>query len=161
MKDKAYDLTAAGMRSLTVDMYKDFFAALDERLIWKALLIPVAWVVAVLFFSQWILLATAWRMTAGVFFAPPPRTSHRIARPPGSWLLAIAAFLYPKKTYKLTFEPVVADMREEYFAALYEGRIWKARWMHGLYVWKFFCAMGLNCGFSFIEKVLKTWRVNG
>ncbi len=81
-----------------------------------------------------------------------------IARPPGLRLLAIAAFLYPQKTYRLTFQPIVDDMREEYFAALNNGRVWKARWMYGLYVWKFFCAMGLKCIFSLLEKILKTWR---
>jgi hypothetical protein len=85
---------------------------------------------------------------------------HLMMHPPGSRLLAIADFLYSQKTYRLTFEPIIVDMRDEYFAALNKRRIWKARWMYGLYVWKFFCAMGLNWGFSLLEKILKTWRAS-
>jgi hypothetical protein len=52
--------------------------------------------------------------------------------PPGSKLLTIAEFFYSKKTYTLRFKPIVDDMQQEYFEALYGKRVWKARWMYGL-----------------------------
>jgi|ERR671923_2919865 hypothetical protein len=88
------------------------------------------------------------------------RDKRHVVIPPGSKLLTIAEFFYSKKTYTLCFKPIVDDMRQEYFEALCEKRVWKARWMYGLYVWKFFCAMGLNWGFSLLEKILKTWRAS-
>jgi hypothetical protein len=88
------------------------------------------------------------------------RDKRHVVIPPGSKLLTIAEFFYSKKTYTLRFKPIVADMRQEYFEALYEKRVWKARWMYGLYVWKFFCAMGLSWGFSLLEKILKTWKAS-
>jgi hypothetical protein len=88
------------------------------------------------------------------------RDKRHVVIPPGSELLTIAEFFYSKKTYTLRFKPIVADMRQEYFEALYEKRVWKARWMYGLYVWKFFRAMGLSWGFSLLEKILKTWKAS-
>ena len=88
------------------------------------------------------------------------RDKRHVVIPPGSKLLTIAEFFYSKKTYTLRFKPIVADMQQEYFEALYEKRVWKARWMYGLYVWKFFCAMGLSWGFSLLEKILKTWKAS-
>lgn len=53
----------------------------------------------------------------------------RIARPPGAAILRLADFLYSPKTFERVFQTLVADMRNEYCAALSSGRTDKARWI--------------------------------
>lgn len=85
-------------------------------------------------------------------------SKHQIVLSPGSRLLAIAEFLYTKKIYTLYFEPIVADLWNEYQEALAKGRVWKARWMHVLYVCKFIYTMGEIWAFSLLSKILKVWK---
>jgi hypothetical protein len=88
------------------------------------------------------------------------RGKRHIVIPPGSKLLTIAEFFYSKKTYTLHFEPIVADMQREYFEALYEKRVWKARWIHIRGCWGFISAMGLNICVSLLDKAWKAWKMS-
>jgi hypothetical protein len=77
---------------------------------------------------------------------------------PGARLLAIVDFLFPPVSVELTFKPLIADLRIEYFEALAKGRTMKARWIRVRYFFSFLLAMGLNKVFSFItdlKSVLK------
>jgi len=53
----------------------------------------------------------------------------RIRRAPGAALISVALWLIPKKDVERILGQAIADMREEYFEALAEGRRWKARWI--------------------------------
>ena len=68
----------------------------------------------------------------------------RLRKPPGGNLLRIVDFLFSKRTLSLTFTPLVTDWRIEYFEALQEGRVWKARWISFRYYWAFAKACGLS-----------------
>ena len=56
-------------------------------------------------------------------------------------LLEVSKFVFPSKTQKDTFEPIVADWQEEYFEALHKKEIWKARWIDVRYTYAFLLAM--------------------
>jgi hypothetical protein len=78
--------------------------------------------------------------------------------PPGQKLYELADFLFSKQTNERVFFPVVADMREEYFEALSQNRIWKARWVHVRGTWSFVAAMGLDRFFSVVSLCVKVWK---
>lgn len=78
-------------------------------------------------------------------------SSARIKRAPGSILISLVELLYSPKTVEHTFKPIVADWRVEYFGALQQGRIWKARWISIRYIYNFALAMGLSKLFSFVK----------
>lgn len=52
-----------------------------------------------------------------------------IVRPPGLLIDRFARFIFKKKTYERVFQPIIVDMRLEYFESLSEGRRWHARWV--------------------------------
>lgn len=62
-------------------------------------------------------------------------------------------FIYSRTTVELTFKPLVADLRYEYFDALASNRKWKARWIYIRYFWYFVNAMGLNKLFSMLASL--------
>jgi hypothetical protein len=74
-----------------------------------------------------------------------------VERAPGATLHSVVDFLYSQKTVKETFEPIIADWRFEYFEALSQKRIWKARWICVRYTYSFVMAMGLSKIFSFYK----------
>lgn len=91
----------------------------------------------------------------------PPKSrsaKSRIERVPGLTMLKIARFLYSKKTYERQFEPLFADLQEEYFEALHQGDIWKARWLRVRYLWAFAKSIGKNRLWSLIEKIVGSWK---
>jgi hypothetical protein len=53
----------------------------------------------------------------------------RIHGAPGWRLHRIGSWVYSHRTFETVFEPVLADMQFEYFAALAEGRKRKATWV--------------------------------
>ena len=85
----------------------------------------------------------------------------RIHRPPGSKMLSLVEFFCSKKTYSKVFEPIIADLHEEYFEALDKRRHWKMRWIRIRYTWAFFSAIGLNISLSTIKKIVDLWKVIG
>ncbi len=86
------------------------------------------------------------------------RFNSRLFKPSGNLLLSMAEFLYSSKTYQRVFLPIISDMREEYFEALPQNRIWKARWVRVRGTWSFFAAMGLDRAFVFVSFFVKVWK---
>ena len=78
----------------------------------------------------------------------------RIKKPPGNFLNCAAEFLFSKKNYKHIFQPLISDMREEYYEALAEGRTLKAKWINASYWCTFFITIVLH-GFSSVLKVIE------
>jgi hypothetical protein len=79
--------------------------------------------------------------------------SNQIHRAPGWKLLSVASFAFSKKTYSNLLVPIILDLQEEYFDALSQNRIWKARWIRIRGTWSFFAAIGMDralllCHFS-------------
>lgn len=70
---------------------------------------------------------------------------------PGSRLLSLVEFLYSPVTVERTFKPTVVDWRTEYFEALKQKRVLKARWISVRYIYRFILAMGLSNIFSLIK----------
>jgi len=57
------------------------------------------------------------------------RKSLVITYSPGWTLTRWIDFLFSKKSVDQIFQPIIADMQLEYFDALSEDRMWKARWV--------------------------------
>lgn len=57
--------------------------------------------------------------------------------PAGGLMLRIAGFLFSRKTAQNVYGQLVADMWEEHFAALKDGRPWKAGWVIVCGWWQF------------------------
>ena len=68
----------------------------------------------------------------------------KIITPPGGRILAIADFFCSPKTMELTVKSTIADWHEEYFAALSQGRVWKARFVSMRYYCRFVKIFGLK-----------------
>jgi len=75
----------------------------------------------------------------------------KISEAPGSILLSIVEFLYRPTTVEHTFRPIIADWRVEYFDALQQGRVLKARWITFRYTYSFITAMCASKVLSFIK----------
>jgi hypothetical protein len=78
--------------------------------------------------------------------------------PAGNGLLAFAEFFFNRKKYQEIFIPIVADMREEYFEAMAQNRIGKARWVRVRGTYSFFAAIGLDRAFAFVSFFIKAWK---
>ncbi len=74
-------------------------------------------------------------------------------------LLLISSFFYSPKNQKEVFEPIVIDLQEEYFEALFKKEIWKARWINLRYTYAFLTAMWqkspIGDFIEFISKIAK------
>jgi hypothetical protein len=76
--------------------------------------------------------------------------------PPGIKLLEIAEFLFSRKTYENNFLTLVGDWQEEYFRALQESNISKARWINFRYTLAFVSTMWLKSPIgTFIDLIVK------
>ena len=74
---------------------------------------------------------------------------------PGNRLLGFSEFFFTRRAHIGLCVPVIHDMREEYFEALSQNRIWKARWVRARGTWSFFAAMGLDRFFSVVSLCVK------
>ena len=83
----------------------------------------------------------------------------KIFSSPSSKLLVISSFFYSPKNQKEVFEPIVTDLQEEYFEALFKKEIWKARWINLRYTYAFLIAMWqkspIGDFIEFISKIAK------
>jgi hypothetical protein len=79
-------------------------------------------------------------------------------RAPGHTMNQIAEFFLSRKKYEHLALPIIADMQEEYFEAVYQNRIWKARWVRIRGTYSFFAAMGLDRAFAFVSFFIKAWK---
>lgn len=78
-----------------------------------------------------------------------------VSQPPGFTLLALADFLYSKKTVEQIAAPLIADMQFEYNEALFEGRKYKAMWVRVRGGWSFFKTLGM---YSVLRTFVEIWR---
>ena len=81
----------------------------------------------------------------------------KIMRPPGSYLVVFAQFVFSKKKCENVLFPSIADMREEYFEALSEHDVWKSRRVLFRGHWSFWAAVGWDLPVSAIRLVKKIW----
>ncbi len=80
---------------------------------------------------------------------------HRL---PGSRVLNLAKFFYPRKKFERIFLQSVTDMREEYFAALASGEIWHARWIYIRGIWSVLAAAFADLPLSLVKLFVKLWK---
>ncbi|HEX2077853.1 MAG TPA: hypothetical protein VHG08_09095 [Longimicrobium sp.] len=76
---------------------------------------------------------------------------------PGHHLLVIAEFLFSRAAFEQVLHPTIQDMREEYNAALAEGRSGKARLVRFRGTWAFLKAAGLLKLLGFVKSVGRMW----
>jgi hypothetical protein len=73
--------------------------------------------------------------------------------------LKTTAFLYCTKIQEQVFVPIVVDWDEEYFQALSNKEVWKARWINVRYTYAFIVAMWQESPIGdlieFISKIAK------
>ena len=81
--------------------------------------------------------------------------SHPIKKAPGSNLLILVEYFYSPKIVEGVFKQIVADWRGEYFEALQQRRLWKARLVNIRYLFSFVMAMGLSKVLSFIRSIAR------
>lgn len=60
-------------------------------------------------------------------FDHAPSSAPKIVKPPGTFWLALTNLVFTPKVCRRVFEPIVADMRSEYFSALSSGNRNEAR----------------------------------
>jgi hypothetical protein len=87
--------------------------------------------------------------------------SASVARPPGARLHEWASFLYSNKTRERVFDPMLADMREEYFEALAKGRKWKARWEVLKYYGQFARVIPFHALVAIGKQIVEIWKLFG
>lgn len=80
---------------------------------------------------------------------------------PGSWLYSFFRFVCSPKTFKRVYEPIFADMWDEYYKALNSCDKWKARWIIARTTMQLLTTICLSLGFSLIDKVIKMWKIGG
>jgi hypothetical protein len=84
--------------------------------------------------------------------------SRLVQNVPGMYLFKVAEFLMTAKSFSRVAAPSLSDMREEYFEALSQNRIWKARWVRVRGTYSFFAAIGLDRAFAFVSFFIKAWK---
>jgi hypothetical protein len=89
---------------------------------------------------------------------PQCRSVTRLRRPPGGCILPFVAFIYSRKKFDRVFAETIADMRDEYCAALSTNDIWKARWAHLRGLWSILAAMVADVPVSITRLVVKLWK---
>jgi hypothetical protein len=87
------------------------------------------------------------------YIAMRRRRTPEIGSPPGAGLLAVVDFLFSPRTVEETFKPLIADWRFEYFEALKQSRVLKARWISVRYVYAFITVMSLSRLLSFLNQL--------
>jgi hypothetical protein len=98
------------------------------------------------------------KVTIGAQNVTESNSAASIARPPGFWLISTAEFLMSKKQFCTLVVPTIADMREEYYQALAQNRIWKARWVRIRGTWSFFAAIRNDRLLAMVSFFIKAWK---
>jgi len=84
----------------------------------------------------------------------------KIARPPGIFILRIINFIYSKKVAERIFEPILADMQEEYFEALSNSLKLKAKWIHLRSIFSIFIAIASQLSISVVKLFITIWKIS-
>jgi hypothetical protein len=90
--------------------------------------------------------------------APPVRARPVIQRPPCMRLNALANFICTKKLYERVFQPILADMQQEYFEALQEGNGRKAQWVMWCGRLAFIAAAVAQIPVSAMKLIVRLWK---
>lgn len=85
----------------------------------------------------------------------------KVTLAPGSRLHDLAGFFYSRKTMARVFDPMLADMREEYFETLANGRKWRARWVLLSYYWAFAKVLPIHALVGLGKQVVDLWKLFG
>jgi hypothetical protein len=84
------------------------------------------------------------------------QTGHTgVSDPPGMTLQTVAEFFCSKKTCEQIVKPMIADLQFEYFDALSQKRILKARWIRVRYFWSFCSVLGMT---RILKSFVDVWR---
>lgn len=94
----------------------------------------------------------------GVFNFRKVTSKPSLVRPPGSRVYAVLDFVYSRKTMERVFAPGLADMRDEYFAALAACRPWKARWVVLAYYWSVVKMIPLHAIVALGKEAFEIWK---
>ncbi len=78
--------------------------------------------------------------------------------PPGHLLILFADFFFSRRKNERLFLPLISDMREEYYQASAENRLWKARWVQIRGAWSFFAVIGADRAYSMVLLFVKAWK---
>lgn len=85
----------------------------------------------------------------------------KIYPPPFRRLKSIARFVFPRKICERVFDEVVAQTEHEYFEALQEKAIWRARWVRILGIGTFWTAFFSQVSASIGKTIWKFMRMSG
>ena len=86
--------------------------------------------------------------------------NRRKVRPPvGSSLRGFAEFVFSKKSYEQIYDPLISDLRFEYYEALDANRRWKARWVWARGCLSFLTAASDHAVASVGRRVARVWRI--
>ena len=83
----------------------------------------------------------------------------KVRRPVGSSLRGVAEFVFSKKSCEQIYDPLVSDLRIEYFEALAANRRWKARWVRARGYGSFLTAVLAHAVGSGGHLVVRVWRI--
>ncbi len=83
----------------------------------------------------------------------------KVQRPVGSSLRGVAEFVFSKKSCEQIYDPLINDLRFEYFEALASNRRWKARWVHARGYGSFLTAVLAHAAASGGHLVVRVWRI--
>ncbi|WP_423925793.1 hypothetical protein [Candidatus Palauibacter sp.] len=83
----------------------------------------------------------------------------KVQRPVGSSLRGVAEFVFSKKSYEQIYDPLISDLRFEYFEALASNRRWKARWVRARGYGSFLTAVLAHVAASGGHLVFRVWRI--
>ncbi len=98
--------------------------------------------------------AAGWTLQAVARWRRPAKPARLHVGLPGAALDRCAEFLASPELYRLTFQPMVAEMQAEYFATLAAGRPWKASWV--VFRWRIsFLRSVLEC---MLQAVRDLWQ---
>ena len=69
--------------------------------------------------------------------------------------------MFPKRIYQTVLKPCLAEMQEEYFEALSEGKTRKAQWVRIRGVAGFWSTVVLQLPVSLTSMVKRLWTISG
>lgn len=106
-----------------------------------------------------LIVAGAVRVKWGARLSSGVETRRYAVRAPGYRFHRLAEFLYCRRTMERVFDPMLADMLDEYLEALANGRLWKARWIRFRYYLDLGRVVGLKSIVDVVKEVVGLWKV--
>lgn len=104
-----------------------------------------------------------WKFGVAFFLVFPSelmlRSKPKLISPPGSWARAVLSFVFSKKTFEQVYAQGIADLRDDYFEALAEGRLWEARKIVLSYYIRLVLTIGGWSLTSVLKKLVGLWKI--